>query len=189
VVQKIPNSMLEELAPDVVGLVPVGAVVPYCGVTAPANWAFAFGQQLPKADFPALWAVLGENFGAATSTDFRLPDLRGRVALGKDNMGGTPANRVTSNVSGVDAATLGAAGGSQALQQHNHGVTDPGHNHTTGALNTSMGPSGISSPDGVTEFSGSTGSSQTGISVQNSGTGSSQNVQPSLVVNYIVRVK
>lgn len=188
-VQKIPNVMLEEFAPDVVGLVPVGAVIPYCGATAPANWAFAFGQQLEKEGHPALWAALGETFGAATATHFRLPDLRGRAPIGKDNMGGTPANRVTSGVSNVDATTLGAAGGSQSMQQHNHGVTDPGHNHTTGALNTAMGPSGISTPDGVSEFSGSTGSSQTGISIQNAGTGASQNVQPSLVVNYIIRVK
>ena len=181
--------MLEELSPDVVGLVPVGAVIPYCGTSAPANWAFAFGQQLEKAGHPALWAALGETFGAATATHFRLPDLRGRAPIGKDNMGGTPANRVTSGVSGVDAATLGAAGGSQALQQHNHGVADPGHAHTTSAIVSTSGPDGMFSPDGVTEMSTSTGNSVTGISIQNAGTGTSQNVQPSLVVNYIIRVK
>lgn len=188
-VQKIPNTMLEDEAPDLVGLVPVGAVVPYCGLVAPPNWAFAFGQQLAKADYPALWAVVGESFGAATSTLFRAPDLRGRVAVGKDNMGGTPANRVTTAGSTVDGSALGGAGGSQFMQQHNHGVTDPGHAHSTSAIYSTSGPDGALSPDGVTAVSGTTGGSTTGVSIQNAGTGTSQNVQPSLVLNYIIRVK
>lgn len=190
-VQKIPNTMLEDAAPDLIGLVPVGAVVPFCGAAAPANWVFAFGQQLAKADYPALWAVVGESFGAATSTLFRAPDLRGRVAVGKDNMGGTPANRVTTAGSAVDGSALGGAGGSQFMQQHNHGVSDPGHVHDIfgdGVWGSPVG--GGSGPESsAAAASLSIQSATTGISVQSTGTGTSQNVQPSIILNYIIRAK
>lgn len=80
--------------------------------------------------------------GASAAADFAankrlpLPDLRGRVLAGKDNAGGTPANRLTSATAGVDGTKVGAAGGSQShtltsaqMPAHNHGVTDPGHGH------------------------------------------------------------
>jgi microcystin-dependent protein len=80
--------------------------------------------------------------GASAAVDFAankrlpLPDLRGRSVAGKDNAGGTPANRLTSAGSGVDATKVGLTGGGQAhtlttahMPAHNHGVTDPGHGH------------------------------------------------------------
>lgn len=181
---KVPPAMLEE-GSEAVGLVPIGALVPFAGATPPANWLLAYGQSLVRADYLELAAALGVVSGA----NFTLPDLRGRAVAGRDNMGGTPANRLTSAVSGIDGAQLGAAGGNQNLHQHSHGVTDPGHTHTTPTVNTTFGPSGSSSPDGVSETLGNTSSSTTSISIQNAGTGSSQNVQPTIVLNWIIRAK
>src|SRR5262249_51547010 len=61
------------------------------------------------------------------STTFNLPDMRGRGAYGRDDMGGSAANRVTSGVSGIAAIRIGASGGDQNLHQHNH--TSPAHSH------------------------------------------------------------
>lgn len=181
---KVPPAMLEE-GSEAVGLVPIGALVPFAGATVPANWLLAHGQSLVRADYLELAAALG----IVSGTNFTLPDLRGRVVAGRDNMGGTPANRLTSAVSGIDGAQLGAAGGNQNLHQHSHGVTDPGHSHELPVINTTFGPSGVSSSDGVSEAYGSTSASATGISINNAGSGSSQNVQPTVVLNWVIRAK
>lgn len=186
-VQKIPNSMLEELAPDVVGLVPVGAVIDYFGAVAPANWLLCHGQSVSKTDYPALWAAVGTTFGS-TSTHFTLPDYRGRVSAGKDNMGGTPANRLTST-SGMTGSTLGAAGGDQRMQSHNHSITDPGHSHNMVGAASSSGDMGPGFGGVEINPSAATLSAYTGITVNSTGAGNAQNVQPTIIANKIIRAK
>jgi microcystin-dependent protein len=105
--------------------------------------------------------------GASASADWSankrltLPDMRGRVPVGLDNMGGTTASRITSGGSGITGTTLGAVGGSQThglsvsqLPAHTHGITvryattsaDHAHAFVSGlseAANTSDGISTI----------------------------------------------
>lgn len=114
-----------------------GVVLPYAGTAAPDGWMLCHGQAVSRTTYAHLFTVIGTTYGAGDgSTTFNLPDLRGRVAAGKDNMGGTAASRLTAAGAGLDGATLGAAGGAQThtlttaqLAAHNHGVTDPGHSH------------------------------------------------------------
>lgn len=181
---KVPPAMLEE-GSEAIGLVPIGALVPFAGATVPANWLLAHGQSLVRADYAALFTALGVTYGSASGTTFNLPDMRGRVAAGRDNMGGTPANRLTSAVSGIDGAALGAAGGNQNLHQHSHGVTDPGHNHLGGGAGTTQVNPSVG--DYVSDGSAATNDAFTGISIQNAGSGTSQNVQPTLVLNWVIR--
>lgn len=152
---------------------------------APSRWLFARGQAISRTTYAGLFAAIGTTYGVGDgSTTFNIPDTQGRVVAGLE----ASATRLTSGVSGVDGATLGAAGGNQNMHQHTHTatVTDPGHTHTTIA-----GLTGFSAAGGGTQFvSGTTnsGSSTTGISVSNAnaGTGSSQNVQPTIVLNWII---
>ena len=184
---KVSNAMLEE-GVDVVGLVPVGALVPYGGATAPADWLLAQGQAVSRTTYAALFAALGTAFGPGNgTTTFNVPDLRGRLPVGRDNMGGTPANRLTAAVSGVDGTAVGAVGGDQRLHQHNHGVTDPGHSHSGGSMSLMTVDLGRNEP--ANDASSSTGSATTGITIQNAGGGASQNVQPVVVANWIIRAK
>lgn len=85
------------------------------------------------------------------STTFNLPDLRGYVPAGRDNMGGTAAARLTasSKVGGWDYT--GAAGGVDALTlstsqlpAHTHDVVinDPGHQHVFTFTNSNNNPGG-----------------------------------------------
>ncbi len=56
-------------------------------------------------------------YGAADSTHFNLPDLRGRVAAFRDNMGGSAADRLTNptaDSTGVNGVVLGGSGGEEA---------------------------------------------------------------------------
>lgn len=185
---KVSSQMLED-GSEAAGLVPVGAVLTYAGATEPVGWLFARGQAVSRADFAALFAVLGTTYGPGNgSTTFNLPDGRGRVAVGKDNMGGTPANRVTAAVSGLAATTLGATGGDQRLQDHNHGVDDPGHAHSTSTVDAGPGD-GQAGFGGASSSFGQTQDAQTGISVQNAGGGGSANIQPSIVLNWIIRAQ
>jgi len=78
---------------------PLGAVIPFAGATAPAGWLKANGDTLPNgsgtvqgitADFSALYAIVGATYGAAG----RLPDLRGEFVRGWDDGRGVDAGRV-----------------------------------------------------------------------------------------------
>jgi microcystin-dependent protein len=189
-------------------LTPVGSIVPYGGSEAstPAGWLFCGGQAVSRSTYADLFAVVSTTYGAGDgSTTFNVPDLRGRVLAGKDNMGGTAANRLTSGVSGVTGTTLGAAGGDQRIQDHTHtfsgttGNDSPDHSHSIGkafdasaygwsifgggagwTLNGSTNTSGASTRHTHT-FSGTTANHN-----QTSG-GASQNVQPTIVTNYIIK--
>jgi microcystin-dependent protein len=99
------------------GTTPVGGGMDYWGTSAPTGWLFAYGQAVSRTTYAALFAVLGTTFGSGDgSTTFNLPDLRGRASFGKDDMGGTSANRITNQSGGWNGDTLGAAGGSETHQ-------------------------------------------------------------------------
>lgn len=123
------------------------------------------------------------------ATTFNVVDRRGRAGFGRDNMGGTAASRVTSAISGVNAARLGASGGDQRMHQHNHGVTDPGHYHGAkfwgwnNPFNILIGGTPANAYFG--QYS-NTDLAYTGITIQNFGAGSSQNMPPASVCNFIV---
>ena len=62
----------------------------------PDGWLVSAGQALSRERYAELYALWGTTFGAGDgSTTFNVPDLRGRVLAGKDNMGGTSANNIT----------------------------------------------------------------------------------------------
>ncbi len=134
------------------------------------------------SDFPFLGSMLGSTYGGNGSTTFGVPDLRGRYPLSLD--GGT--GRVTSGGSGINAAILGAAGGNQMMQQHTHtpGVIDSGHSHSYTAFFSSIGSSQYAGPASTSgsDIVSTTSVSTTGISVTigNTGSGSSQNMPPTI---------
>ena len=48
----------------------------------PRGWALCQGQILPISQNTALFSLLGTNYGGNGTSNFGLPDLQGRVALG-----------------------------------------------------------------------------------------------------------
>jgi microcystin-dependent protein len=184
--------------------VPVGLVLPYGGSSSPTGWLLCYGQAVSRTTYSALYAVTGTQFGSGDGINtFNLPDLRGRTIAGLDNMGGSAANRITSATSGITGTTLGAAGGDQRVHQHTHvqdahghGVSDPTHRHS---IITKDNAGGFGTEPVAKALYGSTGSTvveyaATGISIvgatatnQNFGSGASQNVQPTIILNYIIK--
>lgn len=136
------------------GGAPTGSVIDFAGTSAPAGWLLSFGQAVSRTTYAALFAVVGTTYGIGDgSTTFNLPDLRGRVVAGKDDMGGSSANRITVPFNGD---TLGASGGAEThiltaadTPTHTHtqqgsfvsGGESANHTHTqTGTFNTDTEP-------------------------------------------------
>lgn len=186
---------------------PVGSVIDYAGSSAPAGWLLCYGQNVSRTTYAGLFTAIGVTYGVGDgSTTFTLPDLRGRVVAGKDDMGGTSANRLTDQSGGLNGDTLGDTGGSEthALTSgegptHTHtGTTDSGGAHTHGqsdvTVYTGGGTSGFTVQPGANTLyldtgkeTDSGGSHTHGFTTGSSGSGTAHNnVQPTIILNKII---
>lgn len=165
---------------------PVGSILDYAGTAAPTGWLLCYGQALDATadpEYQALYDVIGNTFGGTNNTNFVVPDLRGRVVAGQDDMGGSSANRLTGASGGVNGDTFGAAGGAET-----HTLTEaqmPAHTHnwTSGQANTIRNDGG--SVNGV-----ALNNAGYNISNATTSTGSSSahnNVQPTIILNKIIK--
>lgn len=123
--------------------VPIGAMMPFAGANAPEGYLLCDGSEVERTKFPDLYDVIGNTYGSTSVGvgTFRLPDLRGRFPLGRDNMdngitvpnttggyvdaGGGNADRVP----GTDPDNLGGFGGQSSntlilsnLPDHDHNM-------------------------------------------------------------------
>lgn len=185
-------------------LLPLATVFPYAGLTAPSGYLFCYGQEVSRATYAALYAIVADTYGAGdASTTFNVPDLRGRVVAGQDDMGGSSANRLTNANDGLNGDTLGATGGgeTQVLVTGNlPAYTPAGSNGTVTVTSTistiqrnaasfSMNPAG-----GATDFPQTNANSVTSTGSGPTFTGTAQGgtsdafgvVQPTIVLNYII---
>jgi microcystin-dependent protein len=97
-------------------LMPAGAIIAFGSLTPPTGFLVCDGTSYLRATYPTLFAVLGTSYGSADGTHFNVPDLRGRVPVGADALGGTAANRIQrtntlTTTSGSPTATVGSATG------------------------------------------------------------------------------
>ena len=137
-----------------IATVPAGAILPFAGTTIPTGYLLCDGSEVLIANYPALFAAIQYNYKSisllAGVGTFALPDLRGRFALGKDDMGGTSANRVTD----VAADTIGGQGGAEEvildrpnLPQHVHNLKgDAGSQYYAFAPRTGTPPDSNAEP-------------------------------------------
>lgn len=171
--------------------VPIGTIIAYAGAIdtdhpAPAGWLLCNGQSIASAVDPTgKYAALRSLLGANTT-----PDLRGRVPVGKDDMGDTAAGRITKNNSGGAsdwAKTLGNTGGEES---HTLVINEmPKHFHyATGCLSGSP-LNWIGYLDDVDIPSRGRSSNQwtTGSPWAQGGDAPHNNIQPSLILNYIIK--
>jgi microcystin-dependent protein len=177
-------------------VVPAGSVQMYAGTTEPSGWLFCYGQAISRTTYAALFAVISTTYGAGDgSTTFNLPDIRGRVVAGQDDMGGSSANRLTGVTGSVNGDTLGGTGGTEThtlstaeLASHSHGAgtyqsfrTDVCRNPGTDTNNQTGGGGNI-----VKTVS----TEQLDIEGTSSSAGSDNahnNVQPTIILNYIMK--
>lgn len=163
------------------GLVPVGSVMPFAGTTEPAGWLFCYGQAVSRTTYARLFSVLSTVYGTGDgSTTFNLPDLRGRVVAGQDDMGGSSADRLTAVINGD---TLGAAGGTDShtlTASQIPTITSSGSFTTWNAGSTGNGAL-------TSDPSGATGTVTVSSTSTNTGGAAHTNLQPTLVLNYLIK--
>lgn len=182
-----------------VGALPVGSIIPFAGEEVPEGWLLCDGTAVNILDYSTLHNLIGSIYGEGDGSytliwidenedgiiqpeemfevpsTFSLPDLRGRVAVGLDNMGGNAANIVTG------ANALGNIGGSE-MHQLTVGEM-PNHSHTIPQMSSS-GNSG----SGINFQPYNFGNSVSPYS--SSGAGGDQphnNMQPYITLNYLIK--
>lgn len=147
--------------------------------------------------------------GANAAADFAankrmpVPDKRGRVTAGADNMGGvTAAGRLTTAGSSIDGSTLGASGGAQNVTLDTTMIPSHSHSGTTASNGTHSHTCEMSPSDsGFADAFGSDGPYAGGFKLStdsagahthtfttgNTGSGAAHlNVQPTIVSNFII---
>lgn len=65
--------------------VPIGSYFPFAGSVAPVNYLLCDGASYVQTDYPELFSVIGVKYvptGGNNTTNFNVPDLRGRVPKG-----------------------------------------------------------------------------------------------------------
>lgn len=174
-------------------IIPAGVSFNFRGTTIPDGFLPEDGSAVSRTTYARLYAAIGDTYGAGDgSTTFNVPDSRGRVDVGLDTDAGGYADRVTNDGSGVDARTLGAAGGSEFMQEHEHDTTEENHSHGGGEYPTQ---GTFTSGTGFGTFArrldnpnrANTDGAKTNLTINAAGTGDAQNVQPSLVVRKIIK--
>jgi len=108
---------------------PPGVLLPYAGTSAPTGWLLCDGSEYRISEYTVLFQAIGYAFGARTTVTsgfFKVPDMRGRLPLGADNIGGLSANTVTADY----ADGIGQIGGSETktinvenLPEHKHNLS------------------------------------------------------------------
>jgi microcystin-dependent protein len=85
-------------------LVPTGAVLPYGGSSAPANFLLCDGTAVSRSTYSTLFGVVSTTYGVGDgSTTFNLPNLSGRVPMGAGT--GTKVATFASRASNVITVT------------------------------------------------------------------------------------
>lgn len=148
--------------------VPIGTIAAFGGTTAPPGWRFCNGSTVSRSTYSALHAVIGNLYGAGDgATTFNLPDLQGRVPVGSG-----PGVGLTPRVAG------------EKLGEESHTLTTaemPSHTHNARWSSVGAGGGSYGSWTYATPYNNNGGI------VENTGGGQPHNnLQPSLVLNYII---
>lgn len=167
---------------------PTGTIAFYAGDVSvsgpPVGWLLCDGDSYTSAQHPALHALLsaaGYPYGGA-GANFNVPDFRGRVPVGLDNMGGSSANVITD-------AQADVLGGTFGTDDHTLTVDElPAHTHTYSDQYTSGAAGGALTGPNTTDAD-----NQTTLVTPTPSTGSTggglahPNIQPSMTLNVIIK--
>lgn len=196
--------------PSFSGGAAAGTIMMYAGQTAPAGWLLCEGQTgLSATTYADLYAAIGISYGGTLNVNFNLPDMRGRLPVGR-NSANTGFAASLNNKGGAETHTLTSA----QIPAHGHFVTSTAtgsnHRHWVSATDRDDGNGSYSNTNvqlhgfpsdagtyssddrqkGTGRYTAYTGSdhthnySTTGGSYNNE---AHSNLQPYIVVNYIIK--
>lgn len=169
------NLLQQLIKQDIQGAVsgdtlPIGVIMPFGSDTVPENWLLCNGQEVSRTTYSDLFNTIGTAYGAGDGfTTFNLPDLTGKVTVGKDS-DDTDFNAL-GNTGGEKEHTLTI----EEMPSHNHGIK-------------------INAPTSAQQYSSGTARwpYQTDDTAhkwtEDTGGGEAHNIlQPYLITNYIIK--
>lgn len=144
-------------------ILPSGMIVPFAGDTAPSGWLMCDGASKSRSAYPGLFSVISTTYGSVDGLSFNLPDMTGRIPVGKSadtefndlgETGGVKSVTLTGQQSGIAAHThtvnsnTGVSGtnntpgytidAGNAYHSHGTGAETANHAHTTGFRTASV---------------------------------------------------
>jgi microcystin-dependent protein len=172
----------------------VGTMMDYAGTedSIENGWLPCDGRAVSRTTYSELFSKLSTTYGTGDgTTTFNIPDCRGRVSAGKDDMGGVGANRLTDQDGGIDGSTLGAVGGEETHKLTVDELALHGHQFRTGADDGNINFSGGMAMEGTNQVNhpAYTGTPSSDPGKQIGGAGGDEphnNVQPTIIFNKII---
>jgi len=105
---------------------PIGEVIMWVGPLSnvPYGYLPCNGSLVQRATYPELFAICGTAFGTSSSTNFRVPDLRGRFVRGADEGSERDPDRASRTAMATGGATGNNIGSVQAdaFEAHVHDI-------------------------------------------------------------------
>jgi microcystin-dependent protein len=162
---------------------PSGIMNMWLTATAPQGWLICDGSAISRTQYADLFSVLGTTYGSGDgTTTFNLPNLKGKVPVGYDS-------------TQTEFNTIAKTGGDKNLQAHTH--TIPNHQHGIRAeygtnSNLTSAPPGqynqLTTNTGYGFVTNYTQADGGGGATSSTGSGAGQNLQPYVVINYIIKI-
>ena len=162
--------------------IPIGGVTQYAGATSPsANWAICDGTAVSRTTYATLFSRIGTTYGVGNgTTTFNLPNVKGKVIAGLDST--QTEFDALAETGGAKTHTLTSA----EMPSHTH-IQDS-HTHNVGWDGAGLA-NGSTSVWGLQSSGNNKATSGTVATNQNTGGGGAHNnLQPYIVMNYLIRM-
>lgn len=169
------------------GREPTGVVQMYAGSTIPSGWMDCDGSAISRTTYAKLFAIIGTTFGTGDgSTTFNIPNLKGRVPMGSGT-GAQNGGSGSGAISGGTALTARSAGAWGGAEGHQLTLAQmPSHRHALNAV-SSLTQTGSAQAAGATGTPAWGVTDYAGGSSAGSNGDSHNNVQPFLVLKFIIK--
>jgi microcystin-dependent protein len=189
-------------------MIPVGGFLPFSATTPPnSSFVLPYGQAISRTTYSTYFSLVNTQYGAGDgSTTFNVPDLRGRVIAGLDNMGGSAASRLSStSITSGGPTTLGGSGGADTKTLttanlppytpsgsiSNGAITFPAAKFASGATGSTSGVA-TAVPNNAGDLTSALGPVQASSTFTGTAQGGTSTpivlIQPTIVLTYLLRI-